>query len=286
MSMKILLVESDASLRNARVEAIQERGHAVESSTPDAALRDEVRLRPDLIIWTDGTQVPPSDLNAPVVLVGSVENGRMHVVLRLPAGVSSARLCAELADMDTGARPGTPGTDALMASLPKDLRDRIEAVLALFDEPGGARVAEDGLGVVVEGRLSFPERWVAVLERLGGDRRILGEEGRDGNIVRLIVRFDRAGLPEGVDTVIRPGDPWPEDGAFAIDCEGATVGPDRFLSLCDRVRQARRRGRDVALIHVPNHLRLCLEAVGRGADLPMRRMAGPRLAPTLADLWR
>jgi hypothetical protein len=284
--MKVLLVESDASLRNARAEAIQERGHAVESTVPAMARGDEARLRPDVIIWTDGTQVPPSDLHAPVVLVGAVDNGLMHVVLRLPAGVSSARLCAELADMDTAARPGTPATNALLASLPKDLRDRLEAVLALFDGPGHARVAEDGLGVVVEGRLTFPERWVAVLERLGGDRRILGEEVHDGNVVRLVVRFDRAGLPEGVDTVIRPGDPWPEDGAFAIDCDVTPLGPDRFLSLCDRVRQARRRGRDVALIHVPNHLRLCLEAVGRAADLPMRRMAGPRLAPTLADLWR
>ena len=284
--MKVLLVESDASLRNARFEAISERGHAVESTTPDAACRDEARLRPDVVVWTDGTQAPPAGLGSPVVLVGSVENGQIHVVLRLPAGVSSARLCAELADLDVGARPDSPATNALLASLPRDLRDRVEVVLALFDQPSRARVAEDGLGVVVEGRLTFPERWVAVLERLGGDRRILGEETQTGNVVRLVVRFDRSGLPEGVDTVIRPGDPWPEDGAFAIDCDGITLGPDRFLSLCDRVRQARRRGRDVALVHVPNHLRLCLEAVGRGGDLPMRRMAGPRLAPTLADLWR
>jgi hypothetical protein len=284
--MKVLLVESDASLRNARAEAILERGHAVESTVPEAACRDEARLRPDVVIWTDGTRPPQSDLVSPVVLVGAVETGRMHVVLRLSAGVSSARLCAELAELDKDARPGTPAVDALLASLPKDLRERIEAVLALFDQPSRARVAEDGLGVVVEGRLTFPERWVAVLERLGGDRRILGEETAEGNAVRLVVRFDRAGLPEGVDHVIRPGDPWPEHGSFAIDCDCATLGPDRFLSLCDRVRQARRRGRDVALIHVPNHLRLCLEAVGRAGDLPMRRMAGPRLAPTLADLWR
>jgi hypothetical protein len=295
--MNVLLVDVDGARRERLADFLRGRGHRVSTALGvDDGLR-ALRAQ-DFEALVAAWELGPDDASA---LVAS-SPGPCIVLARSPAAVlghpaiaailvepaAPARIAALLAELEGRSVDGAGLTQGCLPGLPADTRDRVLAVLAILDDPGSARVDDDGRTVTVEGRLTSPERWVALLDGIGGDLRVLSEAGGDDEVtpLRLVLRLDRRGLPADVEVAIAAGDPWPAAERFAIDFHGVEVSPDRFLALCDQVRRAVRNGREVEMINVPPHLRLCLEAVGRGDDLPIRRATGPRLPEALGTIWR
>lgn len=295
--MNLLLVEDEAGLRESLAAFLRLRGHRVRDAAGVdealALLRVEVfdAVVTDWRLGDDDASAIVGSAHGPCVVVSGypedvVEHPAITMLLAKP--VPPSRLAAVLADLEGTAGAGPCPGGACIDRLPADTRDRVRVVLAILDDPESVRVDDDGSFVTIEGRISAPERWVGLLDGIGGDLRVITDEDASDEDapLRLLLRLDRRGLPHGVETAVAPGDSWPEEGAFAIDFDGVEVAPDRFLALCDRVARAVQSGRPIHLVNIPSHLRMCLDAVGRADDLPMRRASGPRLPEVLGELWR
>ena len=291
--MRVLLVENRPGRHGAIAAQLRDRGHrvvAVVGVDPAlTALKSEHfdAVVTDWALGSDDASVLVNRAHGPcIVLAGATEQVVDHpaiaVVLTEPC--SPNRVVAALSD--AVARVEASASTAIDdVGLPIDTRDRLRLVLALLDDPGAARIHDDGLQVTIEGTIRDPERCIGILEGIGGDLRVLAEGGGETPL-RLLLRLDRAGRPFGVDVAIAPDAPWPSEDPFAIDFHASSLTPDRFLELCDRMHRARRDGREPYPINLPSHLRLCLEAIGRLDDLPIRRPSGPRLPEVLHERWR
>jgi len=124
----------------------------------------------------------------------------------------------------------------------------------------------------------------AVRATVGGDVRVRRGEpgtGGEGATPRIEVRLSVRGTHG--EEVVRPVDcgTWPA-GDVVVDLHGTSLSPTAFLALLDR---AGNHSGAVAFRNVPRGLRLLTEASGRGAELPMRGPAGPRLPELLVELW-
>lgn len=291
--MRVLLVENRSGRHATIAVQLRDRGHRVVAVVGvDAALAALKSERFDTVVtdWSlgsDDASVLVNRAHGPcIVLAGATEQIVDHPAIAVvltepctPARVVAA-LSAAVANVEASA-----SAEIDDASLPIDTRDRLQLVLALLDDPGTALIHDDGVQVTIEGTIRDPERCIAILEGIGGDLRVLAEGGGESPL-RLVLRLDRAGRPFGVHVAISPDEPWPSEDPFAIDFHESSLAPDRFLALCDRMHRARRDGREPYPINLPSHLRLCLEAIGRLDDLPIRRPSGPRLPEVLHERWR
>lgn len=261
------------------VAADVDRGLAVLRERPFEALVTQWQLGDD-----DASALIASAHGPCVVIATQGDRVEKHPAIAavLTQPVSPSRLADQLSELSS---PRPPGCVASVGELPKDTCDRVRAVLAILDDPNAARVEDDGSCITVEGRITDPERWVALLDGIGGDLRVTAGDSEDAPL-RLLLRLDRRGLPSDVEVAVAADAQWPEESDFALDFHGIETAPDRFLALCDRVRQAGRSGRRIDLVNVPSHLRMCLETMGRIDDLPMRRASGPRLPEVIGELWR
>lgn len=294
--MNVLLIDDDDAIREGLGAFLRARGHRVRlGAGVDEALRLLRSEEFDAVVtdWhlgdDDASAIVASAHGPCIVATGApadvVDHPAISMLLAKP--VSPSRLAAVLADLASRGAMPAHALHRRIERLPSDTRDRVRVVLALLDHPEHARLDDDGSIVTVEGRISAPERWVALLEGIGGDLRVITDAGGDEEAgLRMLLRLDRRGLPLGVEVAIGPEDPWPATGTFAIDFHAAEPSPDRFLALCDRVARAWREGRHIDLVNVPSHLRMCAEAVGRADDLPIRKPSGPRLPEVLGKLWR
>jgi len=292
--MNVLVVQPDPRTRDVLAEYLRTRGHRARSAGGvDEALRALRTERFDTVVtaWQlgdDDASAIVASAHGPCIVTSASTRGVVEhpaVVAVLTGPVEPARVAAVLSDA-TGDRAGVRRCDAPeLGGLPVDTRERVQLVLSMLDAPDRGRVDDDGVFITIEGALRDPEGTSALLEGVGGDLRVLATGDEDAPL-RLLLRLDRRGRPAGVECAVAPDEPWPAAGPFAIDCHGATLRPNRFLALCDRVARAARGGREIHVVNVPPHLRLCLEAVGRADDLPMRRPTGPRLPEILGERWR
>ncbi len=173
------------------------------------------------------------------------------------------------------------------SALPVDARDRVRLLIALLGNPQPTQIIDDGSFVTVEVCLTSEQEdrvraSMPILERVCGDIRVLGD-----STPFLQARFYRDSRDDEATCVVSPSDTWPPGGAsLAVDFDHSQCSPTRFQELVQRARKSEQKGRSVAFLNVPSHLRLYLEVLGEPHDMPKRGRAGPRLPEVLTELWR
>jgi CheY-like chemotaxis protein len=277
--MNVLLVEDEAGLREALAAYLRLRGLRVRALGSCAEARAALAAEAFDAIATDWR-------------LGDGRAGDW-----LPAGVPALVMSGYPAEIPAGAwhvleKPVAPSAvlEALTAcdrraaatapELAADVRDRVALAIALAGGDGRATIVADGAFVTLTVALhdTSPSR----LERiatLGGDQRVLVQDGRPVLELRLFADA----RPEDV-TVIAWDEPWPADGALALDFgRGPRCQPSGFETLLDRAQGERR---ELHFLNVPGELRLWAEVLGRADAVPKRTPCGPSLPEVLACLWR
>lgn len=284
--MNCLLVDDEPGIREGLAALLRRKGHEVHTAGDCAAAAAQLAERGfDLVItdWRlpDGTASRfIVDCPCPVVAVsGHPEEVEVHPSVRevLTKPVSPARLLELLAATAPASAAPAGGR---VADLPRDVREVVEAAIAVLGRPVGAQVEDDGAFVVLRAPLPS-DALLPALEELGGDLRVLTPGGR----TQVELRLCRDGRPDPGLPVVRPGVVWPAVAEFAVDFHGIETIPSLFGNCLDRLVDARRRGARVHFLNVPDSLHFWASSQGKAHDMPMREKVGPRLPAVLADLW-
>ncbi len=286
--MRILVVDDEVGIREGVAAFLQLHGHLVDTAGDlDAALLSLHDGDFDLVVtdWRLGQHTATEILNrvrCPCYVISGAPDEvpvTTAVTKVLAKPVDLGAIVAEVEGMAEA--PRGDDFDQVIGALPVDTRCRVRLVLDLV-APGDVEICDDGEFVSI--RATVEDHNLGQIELCGGDLQVLPRQ--DG--LRLELRLHRDGRPADLGCVVKPGETWPEGGdAIAVDLDAAAVSPGEFLTLVDRVAEVRQRdGREVWLLNVPEHLRFLLEALGRGRQMPMRPVAGPRLPEVLCALWR
>lgn len=294
--MKLLLVDDEPGIREGLAALLRRKGHEVVTAGDCARaaglLAGGGAADFDLVLtdWRlpDGIAadfLAGVDCTA-IAMTGHPEEVRgRHPALRdvLTKPVKPAVLLETISALHPEPAPSDAGDE-----LPRDVARLVESARALLP---GLTVEDDG--TFVTARAPLPEALaddeaIAELSQLGGDLRILAPAG----VATAEVRWCRDGRPDPGIPVAAPAGAWPDAPEFAVDF-AATPDPAiatprsaaLFQRCLDRAVEARGRGRTVHFLNVPDSLLSWASDQGRGDDMPMRAMVGPRLPAVLADLW-
>ncbi len=289
--MKFLLVDDEPGIREGLAALLRLRGHEVRTAGDCAAAIALLQGHDfDLVLtdWRlpDGTGARLYPLGtAPIVAISGhpdeVEaSPRLCAVLQKP--VLPDRLLAVIAKhaapvVAAGAVAVAP---LPLQALPRDLRAVLERAIALLG-PVAAEIVDDGVFVTL--RAPWPgDDHLAEFAALGGDLRVLAP----GDAPRLDLRWCRDGRPAVDQRTIAAASTWPEHGDFAVDFDTVELTGDDFVAMVERAAAARRRGRSIWFLNVPETMLAELARRGRAADLPVPARIGPLVPEALAELWR
>lgn len=296
MQLNILLVEDEPGIRDGLASFLRFKGMRVTTAgSRREGLSALARDDHDVIVtdWRLGDGLGADIVAAsqvPVVIASGVpeevDAPRVEGVCVVRKPIVPADLVDRIEEL---ARPRTEAPEAGESALPTDARDRIGLLLALAGDPGpeSTQVIDDGSLVSLEVRLTSGQEAellasMPLLEQICGDIRILGDDHP-----RLQARFYRDSRGDEATCILSPSETWPrENTSLAIDFDGAECSPALFRDLVRQARESEQKGRSVAFLNVPGHLRLYLEVLGEPHDMPKRERAGPRLPEVLTELWR
>jgi DNA-binding response OmpR family regulator len=296
MQLNILLVEDEPGIRDGLASFLRFKGMRVTTAgSRQEGLSALARDDHDVVVtdWRLGDGLGADIVAAsqvPVVIASGVPEEVDPLRAENVCVVRKPIVPAELVDrIEELARPRTEAQATAEPDLPTDARDRIRLLLALAGDPDpeSTQVIDDGSFVSLEARLTGSQEaellaCMPLVERICGDVRILGN-GRP----LLQARFYRDSRGDEAVCILSPSETWPrESTALAIDFDSAQCSPARFRDLVRQARESEQKGRSVAFLNVPGHLRLYLEVLGEAHDMPKRERAGPRLPEVLTELWR
>jgi CheY-like chemotaxis protein len=282
--MKCLLVDDEPGIREGLAMLLRRRGIEVDTAGDCAAAAEHLANQVFDVVVTDW-RLPDgvalsfaADCPAPVLAVSGhpeeVEcSGSIQAVMAKPVRPQ------QLLDRITACGAAPPAEAEDDAELPRDVKFVIDDVLAQL--PDGLDVAchDDGTFVVV--RVKLPDGDIPTVNNLGGDLRILGDQGSR----ELELRLYRDGRLDTTTAVARLEDAWPQCDVFALDCHGTAVDGPTYSALLADVAKHHARGGRIFLLNVPKRLDSITSVWANDHDMPMRERVGPRLSAELADLW-
>ncbi len=284
--MKCLLVDDEPGIREGLAALLRRKGHHVRTAADCAAARTELAVGDFDVVVTDwrlpdGTAATfVAAARCPVVAVsGHPEEvepspGLRHVLTK---PVTPAVLAATLAGLAAAPVASAPSA-ATSPTLPIDVQQVVDAFLGRLPMDAVSELRDDGTFVTVCSRLRCA---APVPSAEAGDLRtwIRGQERQ------VELRLCRDGRPDPGLALVRPDEPWPEAGAFAVDFHDTPVEAPAFAALLARRRGRRARGQAVHFLNVPGALRPLASSHGDAHDMPMRDAVGPRVLAEFQDLW-
>lgn len=283
--MKCLLVDDEPGIREGLAALLRKQGHDVRTAGDCAGAR--VALLHDFDVVVTDWRLPDGTADAywaatrcPVVAVSGhpeevVRDSMVHAVLTKPA--TPAKLLAVLATLP-GPAPASP--PAAGSPLPIDVRRAIAAFLQQLPAGTSTETWDDGTFVTVIAALDATA--AATVQSRHGE---LSLRRRDGAVAAWL-RLRRDGRPAALLPVVAPLEPWPPQGAFAVDFHDSALAPAALAACLERAAAVRRNGAQVQLLNLPDRAPDCAFGHGTADDMPMRDPVGPSLQAESADLWR